>query len=73
MNSVSDDCDRNLNSRSFFLSLHTHSLSSSACGFGVLSSDLESPLVPETSVASDFEESLDVLSEFGLEDVGGHL
>lgn len=39
----------------------------------MLSSDLESPLVPETSVASDFEESLDVLSEFGLQHVGSHL
>jgi hypothetical protein len=29
--------------------------------------------VSETSVGSDLEESLDVLSEFGLEDVGSHL
>jgi hypothetical protein len=29
--------------------------------------------VSETTVASDLEESLDVLSELGLEDVGGHL
>jgi hypothetical protein len=29
--------------------------------------------VSETSVTSDFEESLDVLSELGLQDVGGHL
>jgi hypothetical protein len=29
--------------------------------------------VSETSVASYLEESFDVLSEFGLEDVGGHL
>ena len=39
----------------------------------MLSSDLESPLVPETSVASDLEEPLDVLSEFGLQHVGSHL
>ena len=39
----------------------------------MLSSDLESPLVSETSVASDFEESLDVLSQLGLQDVRGHL
>ena len=59
--------------RSFFLPLDTDGLSSSSGGLGVLSSDLESPLVPETSVASDFEESLDVLSQLGLQDVGGHL
>jgi len=29
--------------------------------------------VSETSVGSDFEESFDILSEFGLEDVGSHL
>ena len=39
----------------------------------MLSSDLESPLVPETSVASDFEQPLDVLSELGFEHVRGHL
>jgi len=59
----------NLNRRSFFLSLDTDGLSSSACCFGVLSSDFESPLVPKTSVASNLEESFDVFSEFGLEDV----
>jgi hypothetical protein len=39
----------------------------------VLSSNLETPLVSETSVGSDLEESLNVFSELGLEDVGGHL
>ncbi len=39
----------------------------------MLSSHLQSPLVPQTSVAPDLEESLDVFSELGLEDVGGHL
>jgi len=39
----------------------------------VLASNLESPLVSETSVAPDLEESLDVFSEFGFEDVGGDL
>ena len=39
----------------------------------MLSSDLESPLVPETAVASDFEEPLDVLPKLGFEHVGGHL
>jgi hypothetical protein len=29
--------------------------------------------VSQTSVTSDFEESFDVLSEFGLEDVRSHL
>ena len=59
--------------RSFFLSLHTHSLSASAGSFGVLTSDLESPLVPETPVAPDLEETLDVFSELGFEDVGSNL
>ena len=39
----------------------------------MLSSDLESPLVPETSIASDFEEPLDVLSQLGFEHVRSHL
>ena len=39
----------------------------------MLASNLESPLVPETSVAPDLEESLDVFSELGFEDVGGDL
>jgi hypothetical protein len=39
----------------------------------MLTSDLKTPFVPETSVGSDFEKSFNVLSEFGLEDVGSHL
>ena len=39
----------------------------------MLSSNLESPLVPETSVAPDLEQSLHVFSELGFEDVGCHL
>lgn len=39
----------------------------------MLSSNLESPLVSQTSVTSDFEESFNVFSEFGLEDVRSHL
>lgn len=58
---------------SIFLSLDTDSLSSSSGGLCVLTSDFEAPLVPETFVASDLVESLDVFSELGLEDVGGHL
>jgi hypothetical protein len=41
--------------RSFFLSLDTDGFSSSAGGFGVLTSDLKTPLVSETSVGSDLE------------------
>jgi hypothetical protein len=59
--------------RSFFLSLDTDGLSASTGGLGVLASDLESPLVSETSVAPDLEESLDVFSELGFEDVGSNL
>ena len=58
---------------SFFLSFDTDCFSSSSGGFGVLTSDFESPFVSKTTVASDLEKSLDVLSEFGLEDVGGNL
>ena len=39
----------------------------------MLTSDLESPLVSKTSVAPDLEQSLDVFSELGFEDVGGDL
>jgi hypothetical protein len=39
----------------------------------VLTSDFKSPLVPKPSVASDLEESLDIFSQFGFENVGGHL
>ena len=58
---------------SFFLSFDTDGFSSSSGGLGVLSSDLESPFVSETSVASDLEQSLDIFSQFSLEDVGSHL
>ena len=39
----------------------------------MLTSNLESPFVSETSVGSDLEQSFDVFSEFGLQDVGGNL
>ena len=39
----------------------------------MLTSDLQSPLVSKTSVGSNLEQSLDIFSEFGFEDVGGHL
>ena len=59
--------------RSLFLSLDSDGFSASTGGLGVLSSDLESPLVSKTSVAPDLEQSLDVFSELGFEDVGGDL
>ena len=59
--------------RSLFLSLHTHSFSTSAGSFSVLSPNLKSPLVPETPVASDLEKSLNIFSEFGFKDVRGNL
>jgi len=58
---------------SLFLSFHTNSLAPSACGLGMLPSDLESPFVSDTLVASNFIKSFDVFSEFGFEDVGGDL
>lgn len=42
-------------------------------GLSVLSSDLKSPPVSETSVDSDFFHSLDILSELGVQIVGGDL
>ena len=39
----------------------------------MLSSDLESPFVSETSVRSHLEESFDIFSQLGFQDVGGHL
>ena len=59
--------------KSLFLSFDTDGFSSSACGFGVLTSDLESPFVSDTLVASDLVQSFDIFSEFGFEDVGGNL
>lgn len=64
---------RNLITRSFFLPLDSDGLSSSAGGLGVLTPDLEPPLVPETPVGPHLEQPLDVLSELGFQDVGGHL
>jgi len=39
----------------------------------VLTSDFESPFVSQTSVGSHLEKPLNVLSQFGFENVGGHL
>ena len=56
--------------KSFFLSFDTDSLSSSACGLGVLTSDLETPFVSDTFVASDLVQSFDVFSQLGFKNVG---
>lgn len=45
----------------------------SAGGLGVLSSHLEVPPVSETSVLSDLLHALDVVSELGVQVVGGDL
>ena len=39
----------------------------------MLSSDLEPPFVSETSIASNLEQSLDILSQLSFKDVGSHL
>jgi hypothetical protein len=59
--------------KSFFLSFNTDSFSSSTGGFGVLTSDFKSPFVSDTFVASDFVQSFDIFSEFGLKNVGSDL
>ena len=59
--------------KSFLLSFDSDGLSSSAGCLGVLTSHLQSPLVSQTSVTSNFEEPFDVFSQLCLEDVGGHL
>ena len=39
----------------------------------MLTSDFESPFVSQTSVGSHFEQSFDILSQLGFQNVGGHL
>ncbi len=39
----------------------------------MLTSDFKTPLVSQTSVAPDLEESFDIFSELGFEHVGGNL
>jgi hypothetical protein len=58
---------------SFLLSFDTNGFSSSACGLSMLTSDFESPFVSNTLVTSDFVQSFDVFSQFGLEDVRSDL
>ena len=56
-----------------FLSLVSDGGAVSSGTLGVLSSDLEAPPMSESSVESDLLESLDVLSELGVEVSGGDL
>jgi len=45
----------------------------SAGGLGLLTSDLESPEVSETSVSSDLLQSFQIFSELGVDSVGDEL
>ena len=47
--------------------------SGSASGLGLLTSDLESPEMSETSVASDLLHSFQILSELGVQLIGNKL
>ena len=58
---------------SFFLSFHTHGSSSATGCLGVLSADSESPFVSKTTVGAHLEQSFDIFSQFGFQNVGGHL
>lgn len=49
---------------------NTESLSSSSGGLGLLTLDLESPEVTETSVVAELLHALEILSESGVDDVG---
>jgi len=55
------------------LSGDTESSSGSACGLGLLTSNLVAPEVSQTSVSSDLLESLQVLSELGINTVRDEL
>jgi len=55
------------------LSGDTESSAGSACGLGLLTSDLVAPEVSQTSVSSDLLESLQILSELGVDTVGDEL
>ena len=52
---------------------HTHSFSLVSGGLGVLTSDTETPVVTEPTVSPDLLESLQVLSQLVVENVGHHL
>ena len=51
----------------------TNSLSPTASGLGVLATNSETPVVPQTTVISDFLESLQVIPELHVESVGHNL
>ena len=59
--------------RSFFLSFDTNSFSSTACGFGVLTSNFKPPFMSKTTIGSHLEKSFNIFSQFGFQDVGSHL
>lgn len=48
----------------------THGLTTTGSGLGVLTSDLQTPVVSDTSVGSDLLQSLQVISQLGLHVVG---
>ena len=52
---------------------NTESLSSSSGGLGLLTLDLESPEVTETSVVAELLHALEILSESGINHVGVEL
>ena len=52
---------------------NTESLSSSSGGLGLLTLDLESPEVTETSMVAELLHALKILSEPGIDDVGVNL
>ena len=52
---------------------HTHGFSLVSSGLGVLTSHTETPVVTEPTVSSDLLESLKILTELVVEDVGHHL
>ena len=52
---------------------HTHGLSLVASGLGVLTSDTETPVVTEPTVGPDLLESLKILTQLVVEDVGHDL
>ena len=52
---------------------NTESLSSPAGGFGTLTSDLDSPVVTETSVVTHLLHSLEIFSVPGVDNVGNAL
>ena len=52
---------------------HTHGLSLVSGGLGVLTSDTETPVVTEPTVGPDLLESLKILTQLVVEDVGHDL